>query len=183
EGYQGHKRLRQCPPLLDMKTKASTLYKRLRQYEVDAFGISLFSFSLVKTRNSQQMSHPPQSNALPDLYLLISKEGFPLFDTVGGAMMTGMREAVAVKWHYDSERRFNRKEQDSTIALMRSSSCACIGKTVKEKVCVHTNRDIRAIASQVVSVWVEIFRKENVRSSSCYICRGLYKMGYTFKTG
>ncbi|KAK6115262.1 hypothetical protein DH2020_007531 [Rehmannia glutinosa] len=35
-----------------------------------------------------------------------------------------------------------------------------IGKTVKEKVCVHTSRDIRAIASQLVSVWVELFRKE-----------------------
>ncbi|KAI9113390.1 hypothetical protein K1719_015915 [Acacia pycnantha] len=35
-----------------------------------------------------------------------------------------------------------------------------IGKTVKEKVCVHTSRDIRAIASQLVSVWLEIFRKE-----------------------
>ncbi|KAF7829604.1 lysine-specific histone demethylase 1-like protein 3 isoform X1 [Senna tora] len=34
-----------------------------------------------------------------------------------------------------------------------------IGKTVKEKVCVHTSRDIRAIASQLVSVWLEIFRK------------------------
>ncbi|KAH6796289.1 hypothetical protein C2S51_037275 [Perilla frutescens var. frutescens] len=35
-----------------------------------------------------------------------------------------------------------------------------IGKTVKEKVCVHTSRDIRAVASQLVSVWVELFRKE-----------------------
>ncbi|CAI9116870.1 OLC1v1018142C2 [Oldenlandia corymbosa var. corymbosa] len=35
-----------------------------------------------------------------------------------------------------------------------------IGKTVKEKVCVHTSRDIRAIASQLVKVWIEIFRKE-----------------------
>ncbi|KAK6115270.1 hypothetical protein DH2020_007539 [Rehmannia glutinosa] len=35
-----------------------------------------------------------------------------------------------------------------------------IGKTLKEKVCVHTSRDIRAIASQLVSVWVELFRKE-----------------------
>jgi hypothetical protein len=31
---------------------------------------------------------------------------------------------------------------------------------VKEKVCVHTSRDIRAIASQLVRVWIEIFRKE-----------------------
>ncbi|KAL5231504.1 hypothetical protein ABZP36_030280 [Zizania latifolia] len=35
-----------------------------------------------------------------------------------------------------------------------------IGRTVKEKVCVHTSRDIRAIARQLVSVWVEVFRKE-----------------------
>lgn len=31
---------------------------------------------------------------------------------------------------------------------------------MKEKVCVHTSRDIRAIASQLVSVWLEVFRKE-----------------------
>jgi hypothetical protein len=35
-----------------------------------------------------------------------------------------------------------------------------IGKTVKEKVCVHTSRDIRAIARQLVSVWIEVFRRE-----------------------
>ncbi|KAG8084065.1 hypothetical protein GUJ93_ZPchr0010g7436 [Zizania palustris] len=35
-----------------------------------------------------------------------------------------------------------------------------IGRTVKEKVCVHTSRDIRAIARQLVSVWVEVFCKE-----------------------
>lgn len=35
-----------------------------------------------------------------------------------------------------------------------------IGKTVREKVCVHTSRDIRAIASQLVNVWLEVFRKE-----------------------
>jgi len=35
-----------------------------------------------------------------------------------------------------------------------------MGKTVKEKVCVHTSRDIRAIASQLVNVWLEVFRKE-----------------------
>lgn len=34
-----------------------------------------------------------------------------------------------------------------------------MGKTVKEKVCVHTSRDIRAIASQLVNVWLEVFRK------------------------
>lgn len=35
-----------------------------------------------------------------------------------------------------------------------------IGKTVKEKVCVHTSRDIRSIASQLVNLWIEVFRKE-----------------------
>lgn len=35
-----------------------------------------------------------------------------------------------------------------------------IGRTVKEKVCVHTSRDIRSIASQLVNVWIEVFRKE-----------------------
>ncbi|WOK99019.1 lysine-specific histone demethylase [Canna indica] len=35
-----------------------------------------------------------------------------------------------------------------------------IGKTIKEKVCVHTSRDIRSIASQLVSMWIEVFRKE-----------------------
>lgn len=37
---------------------------------------------------------------------------------------------------------------------------AGIGKTVKEKVCAHTSRDIRAIASQLVNVWLELYRKE-----------------------
>lgn len=40
-----------------------------------------------------------------------------------------------------------------------------IGKTVKEKVCVHTSRDIRAIASQLVNVWIEVFRKEKSANS------------------
>lgn len=31
---------------------------------------------------------------------------------------------------------------------------------MKEKVCNHTSRDIRAIASQLVNVWIDIFRKE-----------------------
>lgn len=31
---------------------------------------------------------------------------------------------------------------------------------MREKVCVHTSRDIRAIASQLVSVWLEVFRKD-----------------------
>ncbi|KAK9164396.1 hypothetical protein Syun_005298 [Stephania yunnanensis] len=35
-----------------------------------------------------------------------------------------------------------------------------IGRTVKEKVCVHTSRDIRAMASQLVNVWIEVFRRE-----------------------
>jgi monoamine oxidase len=35
-----------------------------------------------------------------------------------------------------------------------------IGRTVKEKVCVHTSRDIRAVASQLVKMWIEVFRKE-----------------------
>lgn len=39
-----------------------------------------------------------------------------------------------------------------------------IGKTVKEKVCVHTSRDIRSIASQLVNVWIDVFRKEKAAS-------------------
>ncbi|XP_074575155.1 lysine-specific histone demethylase 1 homolog 3-like [Curcuma longa] len=35
-----------------------------------------------------------------------------------------------------------------------------IGRTIKEKVCVHTSRDIRSVASQLVKMWVEVFRKE-----------------------
>ncbi|KAK2978618.1 hypothetical protein RJ640_020928 [Escallonia rubra] len=46
-----------------------------------------------------------------------------------------------------------------------------IGKTVKEKVCVHTSRDIRAIASQLVSVWIEIFRKEKASNSRLKLLR------------
>ncbi|KAL8257037.1 hypothetical protein R6Q59_029078 [Mikania micrantha] len=46
-----------------------------------------------------------------------------------------------------------------------------IGKTVKEKVCVHTSRDIRAIASQLVSVWVEIFRKEKASNGGLKLLR------------
>ncbi|KAL4584229.1 hypothetical protein LXL04_008822 [Taraxacum kok-saghyz] len=46
-----------------------------------------------------------------------------------------------------------------------------IGKTVKEKVCVHTSRDIRAIASQLVSVWVEIFRKEKAANGGLKLLR------------
>ncbi|KAG8377878.1 hypothetical protein BUALT_Bualt08G0079400 [Buddleja alternifolia] len=46
-----------------------------------------------------------------------------------------------------------------------------VGKTIKEKVCVHTSRDIRAIASQLVSVWVELFRKEKASKSGRKILR------------
>ncbi|KAL3505363.1 hypothetical protein ACH5RR_035204 [Cinchona calisaya] len=46
-----------------------------------------------------------------------------------------------------------------------------IGKTVKEKVCVHTSRDIRAIASQLVSVWIEIFRKEKASNGGLKLLR------------
>lgn len=48
-----------------------------------------------------------------------------------------------------------------------------IGKTVKEKVCVHTSRDIRAIASQLVSVWLEVFRKEKASSGGLKFSRQL----------
>ncbi|EPS74237.1 hypothetical protein M569_00518, partial [Genlisea aurea] len=41
-----------------------------------------------------------------------------------------------------------------------------IGKTIKENVCVHTSRDIRSIASQLVSVWVDLFRKEKAKRGS-----------------
>lgn len=48
---------------------------------------------------------------------------------------------------------------------------AGIGKTVKEKVCVHTSRDIRAIASQLVSVWIEVFRKEKATNGGLKLLR------------
>lgn len=35
---------------------------------------------------------------------------------------------------------------------------------MKEKVCAHTSRDIRAIASQLVNVWLELYRKEKANS-------------------
>lgn len=41
-----------------------------------------------------------------------------------------------------------------------------IGRTVKEKVCVHTSRDIRAVASQLVKMWIEVFRKEKANGGS-----------------
>ncbi|XP_006661993.1 lysine-specific histone demethylase 1 homolog 3 [Oryza brachyantha] len=46
-----------------------------------------------------------------------------------------------------------------------------IGRTVKEKVCVHTSRDIRAIARQLVSVWVEVFRKEKASNGALKLLR------------
>ena len=46
-----------------------------------------------------------------------------------------------------------------------------IGKTVKEKVCVHTSRDIRAIASQLVNVWLEVFRKEKASNGGLKLAR------------
>ncbi|OMO75320.1 Amine oxidase [Corchorus olitorius] len=52
------------------------------------------------------------------------------------------------------------------LLAVRSSG---IGKTVKEKVCVHTSRDIRAIASQLVNVWLEVFRKAKASSKRKYL--------------
>lgn len=46
-----------------------------------------------------------------------------------------------------------------------------IGKTIKEKVCVHTSRDIRAVASQLVNVWIEIFRKEKASNGGLKLLR------------
>lgn len=42
---------------------------------------------------------------------------------------------------------------------------------MKEKVCVHTSRDIRSIASQLVSVWLEIFRKEKASNGGLKFSR------------
>ncbi|KAF9622233.1 hypothetical protein IFM89_030275 [Coptis chinensis] len=46
-----------------------------------------------------------------------------------------------------------------------------IGRTVKEKVCVHTSRDIRAVASQLVSVWIEVFRKKKAANGGLKLLR------------
>lgn len=46
-----------------------------------------------------------------------------------------------------------------------------IGRTIKEKVCVHTSRDIRAIASQLVSMWIEVFRKEKAANGRLKLLR------------
>ncbi|KAF7087160.1 hypothetical protein CFC21_090370 [Triticum aestivum] len=48
-----------------------------------------------------------------------------------------------------------------------------IGRTVKEKVCVHTSRDIRAIARQLVSMWIEVFRKEKASNGALKMLRRL----------
>ncbi|GAB4839444.1 hypothetical protein Ancab_028966 [Ancistrocladus abbreviatus] len=48
-----------------------------------------------------------------------------------------------------------------------------IGKTVKEKVCVHTSRDIRAIASQLVNMWIEVFRKEKASKGGLKLLRNM----------
>lgn len=50
---------------------------------------------------------------------------------------------------------------------------AGIGKTVKEKVCVHTSRDIRAIASQLVSIWLEVFRKEKATNGGLKLSKSV----------
>lgn len=42
---------------------------------------------------------------------------------------------------------------------------------MKEKVCVHTSRDIRAIASQLVNVWLEVFRKEKASNGRLSLLR------------
>ncbi|KAF8410492.1 hypothetical protein HHK36_003020 [Tetracentron sinense] len=46
-----------------------------------------------------------------------------------------------------------------------------IGKTVKERVCVHTSRDIRAVASQLVGMWIEVFRKEKAANGGLKLLR------------
>ncbi|XP_010263907.1 PREDICTED: lysine-specific histone demethylase 1 homolog 3-like [Nelumbo nucifera] len=46
-----------------------------------------------------------------------------------------------------------------------------IGRTMKEKVCVHTSRDIRAIASQLVNMWIEVFRKEKASNGRLRLLR------------
>ena len=42
---------------------------------------------------------------------------------------------------------------------------------MKEKVCVHTSRDIRAIASQLVNVWLEVFRREKASNGGVKLSR------------
>jgi len=38
-----------------------------------------------------------------------------------------------------------------------------VGKTVKEKVWMHTSRDIRGVAGQLVKLWIEVFRREKAQ--------------------
>lgn len=38
-----------------------------------------------------------------------------------------------------------------------------MGKTVKEKVWMHTSRDIRCVAGQLVKLWIEVFRREKAQ--------------------
>ncbi|KAL5985882.1 hypothetical protein ACLOJK_027872 [Asimina triloba] len=52
------------------------------------------------------------------------------------------------------------------LSGINSAILLCIGKTIKEKVCVHTSRDIRAVASQLVNMWIEVFRKEKAANGS-----------------
>jgi hypothetical protein len=40
---------------------------------------------------------------------------------------------------------------------------AGVGKTVKEKVWMHTSRDIRGVAGQLVKLWIEVFRREKAQ--------------------
>ncbi|XP_058098763.1 lysine-specific histone demethylase 1 homolog 3 [Magnolia sinica] len=54
------------------------------------------------------------------------------------------------------------------LLAVRSSG---IGRTIKEKVCVHTSRDIRAVASQLVSMWIEVFRKEKAANGGLKLLR------------
>lgn len=56
---------------------------------------------------------------------------------------------------------------------LQSELCTGIGRTVKEKVCVHTSRDIRAIARQLVSMWIEVFRKEKASNGALKLLRRL----------
>ncbi|KAH9606034.1 hypothetical protein KSS87_006671 [Heliosperma pusillum] len=53
----------------------------------------------------------------------------------------------------------------------RKDTYFSIGKTVKEKVCVHTSRDIRSIASQLVTMWIEVFRKEKATNGGLKLLR------------
>ncbi|GAB2267722.1 hypothetical protein Dimus_002704 [Dionaea muscipula] len=58
-----------------------------------------------------------------------------------------------------------------------------IGKTVKEKVCVHTSRDIRSIASQLVNMWIEVFRKEKASNGGLKSLRHMTSTDSSKSTG